>query len=148
MKSALFAAISLMLLLAVGCAHTPGGIAASTVPIDGRDYMVLGPAKATSTAVYLFNFLPVSGSSSLRDAKNAAIRNKGADALIDVTAEAYSQFWIIFSKNTIMVEGTAIRFTDGGRTGAAPRAARSSAARRPPARDRDEPVDEGESVDW
>ena len=112
MKSALFAAISLMLLLAVGCAHTPGGIAASTVPIDGRDYMVLGPAKATSTAVYLFNFLPVSGSSSLRDAKMAAIRSQGADALIDVTAESYSQFWILFSKSTIMVEGTAIRFKD------------------------------------
>ena len=112
MKSALFAALSLLLLFAVGCAHTPGGIAASTMPIDGRKYTVLGPAKATSTAVYLFNFIPVSGSSSLRDAKMAAIRSQGADALIDVTAESYSQFWILFSKSTIMVEGTAIRFKD------------------------------------
>ena len=112
MKSALFAVWSLLLLLAVGCAHTPGGIAPSTVPIEGRKYIELGPAKATSTAVYLFNFIPVSGSSSLRDAKYAAIRSKGADALIDVTAESYSQFWIIFAKSTIMVEGTAIRFKD------------------------------------
>lgn len=102
----------LLLLLASGCAHTPGGIAASTVPIDGRDYIVLGPAKATSTAVYLFSFIPVSGSSSLRDAKMAAIRRQNADALIDVTAESYSQFWILFSKQTIMVEGIAIRFKD------------------------------------
>ena len=148
MKSALFAAISLMLLLAAGCAHTPGGIAPSTVPIDGREYMILGPAKATSTAVYLFNFLPVSGSSSLRDAKNAAIRSKGADALIDVTAESYSQFWIIFSKSTIMVEGTAIRFTDGGRTGDRPRASHPATARRLPADRRLEADDERESVDW
>ena len=146
MKSALFAAISLMLLLAVGCAHTPGGIAASTVPIDGRNYMVLGPAKATSTAVYLFNFLPVSGSSSLRDAKNAAIRSKGADALIDVTAESYSQFWIIFSKSTIMVEGTAIRFTDAGRTSGQRPAGRSSG--RAPAERPREPVNPDESMDW
>ena len=146
MKSALFAAISLMLLLAVGCAHTPGGIAASTVPIDGRDYMILGPAKATSTAVYLFNFLPVSGSSSLRDAKNAAIRSKGADALIDVTAESYSQFWIIFSKSTIMVEGTAIRFTDAGRTSGQRPAGRSSG--RAPAERPREPVNPDESMDW
>ena len=147
MKSALFAAISLMLLLAVGCAHTPGGIAASTVPIDGRNYMVLGPAKATSTAVYLFNFLPVSGSSSLRDAKNAAIRSKGADALIDVTAESYSQFWIIFSKSTIMVEGTAIRFADGGRAGGGQRPAGRASGRAPAERPR-EPANPDESMDW
>lgn len=143
MKAFLFAAISLLLLFAVGCAHTPGGIAASTLPIDGRSYTVLGPAKATSTAVYLFNFIPVSGSSSLRDAKNAAIRSRGADALIDVTAESYSQFWIIFSKSTIMVEGTAIRFMDDG-----PRASRSPSARRPPADRRPEADGETESVDW
>ena len=112
MKAALFAACALLLLFAAGCAHTPGGLAPSTMPIDGRDYVVLGPAKATSSAVYLFNFLPVSGSSSLREAKDAAIRGKGADALIDVTAECYSQFWILFSKSTIMVEGTASRFKD------------------------------------
>lgn len=111
MKALSSVAVSLLLLgLAAGCAHVPGGIAPSTLPIDGRDYQVLGPAKATSSAVYLFGFLPVSGSSSLRDAKEAAIRGKGADALIDVTAEAYSQYWILFSKQTIMVEGTAIRF--------------------------------------
>ena len=51
MKSALFAVCSLVLLFAVGCAHTPGGIAPSTMPIDGRKYVVLGPAKATSSAV-------------------------------------------------------------------------------------------------
>ena len=146
MKSALFAAISLMLLLAAGCAHTPGGIAPSTVPIDGREYMILGPAKATSTAVYLFNFIPVSGSSSLRDAKNAAIRKQNADALIDVTAEAYSQYWIIFSKSTIMVEGTAIRFTDGGRTGGGQRSAGRSG--RAPAERPREPVNPDESMDW
>ena len=112
MRAALLAAIAILLLFAVGCAHTPGGIAASTLPIDGREYILLGPAKATSSAVYLFNFIPVSGSSSLREAKNTAIRSKGADALIDVTAECYSQFWILFSKSTIMVEGTAIRFKD------------------------------------
>lgn len=112
MRIASFAILSLLLWLVAGCAHIPGGIAPSTMPIDGRKYVVLGPAKATSSAVYLFNFIPVSGSSSLREAKIAAIRQQGADALIDVTAESYSQFWIIFSKSTIMVEGTAIRFKD------------------------------------
>lgn len=148
MKATPLIAFLLLLLLAAGCAHTPGGIAASTVPIDGREYMILGPAKATSTAVYLFNFIPVSGSSSLRDAKNAAIRRQNADALIDVTAEAYSQFWIIFSKNTIMVEGTAIRFMDGGRTGGGQRPAGRSGSGRAPAERPREPTDPNESMDW
>jgi hypothetical protein len=112
MKSVRFVVLSLLLLgFAAGCVHIPGGIAPSTMPTEGRKYQVLGPAKATSSAVYLFGFLPVSGSSSLREAKEAAIRRHNADALIDVTAEAYSQYWILFSKQTIMVEGTAIRFT-------------------------------------
>ncbi|MGD9612102.1 MAG: hypothetical protein AB7V22_04285 [Kiritimatiellia bacterium] len=147
MKATLLTVFSLLLLFAAGCAHTPGGIAASTIPIDGREYMILGPAKATSTAVYLFNFIPVSGSSSLRDAKNAAIRSKGADALIDVTAESYSQFWIIFSKSTIMVEGTAIRFTDGGRAGGSQRPASRPSGRAPAERQR-EPANPDESMDW
>jgi hypothetical protein len=101
---------ALLLALVSGCAHTPGGVAASSTPIEGRKYTILGHAKATSNAVYLFGFLPVSGSSSLRDALHAAIRSQNADALIEVTAESYSQFWILFAKQTIMVEGTAIRF--------------------------------------
>ena len=112
MKLVPFVAVSLLLLLVAGCAHIPGGIAPSTVPIDGREYIVLGHAKATSSAVYLFGFIPVSGSSSLRDAKDAAVRSQSADALIDVTAEAYSQNWIIFAKHTNIVEGTGIRFKD------------------------------------
>lgn len=146
MKAATLIASLMLMMIAAGCAHVPGGLAPSTVPIDGREYMILGPAKATSTAVYLFNFLPVSGSSSLRDAKNAAIRKQNADALIDVTAESYSQFWILFSKSTIMVEGTAIRFTDGGRTGG------QRPAGRAPGRASDdrprEPANPDESMDW
>ncbi len=111
MKTFRFLILSVLLLVFVsGCAHTPGGVSASSTPIEGRKYTILGHSKATSSAVYLFGFLPVSGSSSLRDALQAAIRGKGADALIEVTAESYSQFWILFSKQTIMVEGTAIRF--------------------------------------
>jgi len=102
--------LSLLLLLFVsGCAHVPGGIAASTHPIEGS-YRVLGPTHASSHAVYLLGFIPLNGSSSLKEARDEAIRKKAADALIAVTAESYTQYWILFRKETIVVDGIAIRF--------------------------------------
>lgn len=110
MKHIPFILIVLLLLgLAAGCAHVPGGIAASTHPIEGP-YRVLGPAHASSHAVYLFGFIPLNGSSSLKEARDEAMRSKAADALIAVTAESYTQYWILFRKETIVVDGIAIRF--------------------------------------
>jgi hypothetical protein len=93
-----------------GCAHMPGGIAPSTTPIEGREYRVVGRAGATDSHILLFGILPIRGSNSIRDAVNAAIAKYGADALIDVTVESYSQFWLILTRNVIRVEGLAIRF--------------------------------------
>ncbi len=101
--------VLLLLFFVSGCAHVPGGIAASTHPIEGS-YRVLGPTHASSHAVYLLGFIPLSGSSSLKEARDEAIRRKAADALIAVTAESYSQYWILFRKETIVVDGIAIRF--------------------------------------
>ena len=104
-----------LLLLAVivimtGCAHAPGGIAPSTTPINGRDYRVIGKTGATDSHILLFGFLPIRGSNSLRPAINAAKLKCGADALIDVTVESYTQFWLILIRNVIRVEGLGIRF--------------------------------------
>ena len=62
-----------------GCATMPGGVAASSTPLEGRSYQIL---KCT-----------------------------GGDALIEVTVEGYSQYWILFTRDVTRVEGIAIRFT-------------------------------------
>lgn len=97
-------------LVLAGCAHVPGGIADSSTPIDGRQYTRLGYAKGRDSRVLLFGFLPVSGSNSTRAALQDAIRSRGGDAMIEVTVENYSMYWVLFSKVTTYVEGEVIRF--------------------------------------
>lgn len=95
-----------------GCAHMPGGLAASNTPLEGRKYKVLKPTSATNSRVKLFGLIPINGSNSTRDCLEQAIRNGNGDALIDITVDAYSMYFILFSRDVIAVWGTAIRFQD------------------------------------
>ena len=99
-----------VVLLSSGCSHMPGGIASSTTPIDGRDYRVIGPVSTTDSHVLLFGILPIKGSNAIRPAIQKCLAARGADALIEVTVESYTQFWLLFVRNVIKVEGMAIRF--------------------------------------
>lgn len=94
-----------------GCATMPGGVAPSSTPLEGRSYQVLGYTEATDSRICLFGIIPVSGHNSIRDAIRRASRKVGGDALIEVTAEGYSQYWILFSRDVTRVEGIGIRFT-------------------------------------
>jgi hypothetical protein len=108
-------ALAAFLSVVVGCAHTPGGIAPSTTPINGRSYDELGQVTATDSYILLFGILPIKGSNSTSVAVDSAIRKvRGADALINVTVDTYFQWFIILSRQAIEVRGTAIRFTDDG----------------------------------
>lgn len=114
MKNTLFRwifSVSFLFVLA-GCAHTPGGIAPSNIPIEGRKYRVVGSARATDSVVRLFGVIPVSGSNSIRGAMHDCIRSRKGDAMIEITSESYSQFWILFTRNTIVVQGDVIKFED------------------------------------
>jgi len=101
---ALFAAV------ATGCAHYPGEVAASNTPLEGRKDTILGNTQATDTRVCLFGILPISGANSVRTALNKAAEKAGGDALIDITVESYTHYWILFSSDITKVEGIAIRF--------------------------------------
>jgi hypothetical protein len=100
----------LSLVFIAGCAHFPGGIAPSTTPIDGRNYDVLGKVDATDSRVTLFCLIPISGHNSIQGAVDKAKRQLGADALIDVSVEAYGHFWLFWCSSTTEVEGMGIRF--------------------------------------
>ena len=93
-----------------GCAHMPGGVAASTTPLEGRKYTNLGPARQSDSRIALFGILPISGSNTIRGAIRKAVSSRGGDAMINVTVEAYSQYWILFSRDVTAVEGDVIRF--------------------------------------
>jgi len=93
-----------------GCATMPGGIAASSTPLEGRKYTVLQRTSATSNCIRLLGIIPISGSNNTRSAIDKAARYVGGDALIDVTVEGFNQYWILFSRDVTYVEGIGIRF--------------------------------------
>lgn len=96
--------------LVTACAHYPGGIAPSNTPIEGRKYMVLDKAIETDSLIYLLGIIPISDPNDTDDAINEAIRKHNGDALINVTVEGYTQWWILFTRHVTEVKGTVIRF--------------------------------------
>ena len=96
--------------LLAGCACIPGGISASSTPLNNKPYHILGHTSATDSRFLLLGIIPITGSNSTKDALNKAIKRAGADALIDVTVEGYGQWFILFSRVVTKVEGIGIRF--------------------------------------
>ena len=94
-----------------GCAMTPGGVAASSTPLEGREYINLGRAVQTDSRVYLLGFIPVSGANYTRDAIDKAVRSRGGDAMTDITVESFWQWWILWTRVATRVDGNVIRFT-------------------------------------
>lgn len=104
--------IAILAMLALGCARLPCGIAASTTPINGRPYTVMGRAESKDSRVLLLGILPISGANSIRGAIDKAVRSRGGDAMINVTVEYYYSNWILFAKHVTRVDGDVIRFQD------------------------------------
>ena len=94
----------------VGCAHTPHWHSASTIPLAAGGFEVLGPVKGQDCLWLLFGIIPLSNSNETHVAIENAIKAKrGADALINVTADSFRHSYIIVSKACVEVDGTAVR---------------------------------------
>ena len=113
LKLCLLFALSLLL---TGCAHVPGGIAPSNIPINGREYDILGPTHGKNSSFFVLGIIRVGGSCFTKDAILSAKKRKKADALIDITVEHRELYFILFTIKTTTVFGTAIRFKNGTRT--------------------------------
>lgn len=104
--------VAVMTFLLVGCASMPGGIAPSNTPLHAKSYNIIGPTSATDSRFAILGIIPITGSNSTRDAVDKAKENISADALIDITVESYTQFFILFSRTVTRVEADGIRFKD------------------------------------
>lgn len=93
-----------------GCAHYPGGISDATEPLWNKTYEEIGKTEATDTKFSLFGVIPLSSSNTVQRAVDAAKEKIGADALIKVTVESYSQWWLLFSNDSIVVRGVGVKF--------------------------------------
>jgi hypothetical protein len=119
MKRFLRAKVATGILLAVlvvsllgGCVRSPGGVAPSNTPLEGRSYRKVGETGSTDSSIWILGILPVTGSNTIRECLDAAMRKKSADALIDITVESYAQFWFLFIRYVTYVRGVGIQFED------------------------------------
>ncbi|MDF1564446.1 MAG: hypothetical protein P1V51_15485 [Deltaproteobacteria bacterium] len=102
--------LGLALLTLGGCFHSAIGMTPSTKPLAPGGYEELGPAKGVDCLWLLFGVLPVSTGNTLQGATKQAIRDrKGADALIQVTADSFFQHYILVARSCTQVEGIAVR---------------------------------------
>ncbi len=101
---------AILIVVMSGCASWPGGVASSTTPIDGRAYDNLGRVTQTSSRYYLFGWIPITTGNWTRDAIDKAVRQRGGDAMVDVTVDGMWQWWIIVTRMATRVEGNVIRF--------------------------------------
>ncbi len=95
-----------------GCASMPGGIASSNTPLHSRPYTVVGPTSGSDSHYAILGIIPVTSGNSLKAAVAEAKGRVGADALIDITVDSYTQFWILFTRTVTEVDARGIRFKE------------------------------------
>lgn len=98
-----------VLSLLAGCGHISGGVAPSTIPLAPGSYKEIGPVRGEDCVYYLLGLIPLANGNETKDAvANALAEAPGATALVNVTADTYSQSFIIVSRICTQVNGTAV----------------------------------------
>jgi len=98
--------------LLTGCvARHPAGIASSSAPVTPT-YTVLGPVEETDCASWVL-VIPIGVKDPIHEIIDKLVKEKGADALIGVTAE--ERIWAfplpIFGCDCTIVKGIAVKNT-------------------------------------
>ena len=93
----------------IGCAHTSGGIASSTIPLAPDSYRILGRAKGGDCQYKILGLIPVTGGNETHSALDDALTDiPDTTALIQVSSDTYNQYWILWSNHCTQVYGTAV----------------------------------------
>ncbi len=93
----------------IGCAHTSGGIAASNVPLQPDSYRTLGKAKGTDCQYKLLGIIPISSGNETHTALESALTDiPNTTALVQITSDTYSEYWILWSNHCTQVHATAV----------------------------------------
>ena len=109
MRKSLFVVLPLMCLLLSSCGHTTGGVASSTEPLAPGSYKELGWVHGQDCANWLLGFIPLGNGNETKDAVADAMTKKpGASALVNVSADTYYQWFIVFSRACTQVQGVAV----------------------------------------
>ncbi|GFO74394.1 hypothetical protein BPLS_P1084 [Bathymodiolus platifrons methanotrophic gill symbiont] len=93
----------------IACAHTSGGIATSNIPLEPASYRILGQAKGGDCQYKLLGIIPLTGGNETHSALEDALTDiPNTTALVQITSDTYSQYWILWSNTCTQVHGTAV----------------------------------------
>jgi hypothetical protein len=116
MKNLIIMMLATVCVLGVTGCNSVIGITPSTTPITANDtYTKLGYTSGGAVTTSILGLITFGSQNPAKTARDAAIANKGGNALIEVTEE-YNVFNFIgiFQIFTTCVEGTAIKFERRG----------------------------------
>ncbi len=92
------------------CLHGAVTIAPATRPLEQNGYKELGPASGTDCLWSLLGLFPITTGNTLQGALVEAIEDRrGADALVQVTADTFFQHFIIVARSCTQVDGIAVK---------------------------------------
>jgi hypothetical protein len=100
--------VALAFVSSIGCTY-PGGFAPSTIPVSER-YVELGSEEEGSSCGYTFLMLPLTSPNSVPDIIEEMIKNKGGDALVNVSSDSSSTFFLLGFANCVNIRGTVVQF--------------------------------------
>jgi len=113
----MFRTFALGLVFLASCAHQTGGVAPSNVPLAPGTYRVLGDTFGRDCVFFLFGLIPLTGGNTTQEAVNRAIAHSpGADALIDISADTYTQWWIVLTNTCTVIRATGVAFDSEGQS--------------------------------
>ncbi|NOR80707.1 MAG: hypothetical protein GQ529_07730 [Methyloprofundus sp.] len=93
----------------IGCSHVSGGIAPSNIPLEPGSYRILGKAVGGDCQYQLLGLIPISGGNETHSALEDALTDiPNTTALVQITSDTYSQYWILWSNTCTQVHGTAV----------------------------------------
>jgi hypothetical protein len=103
-------AVCALLALSLAACSTPGAIAPSTIPVPGK-YVQLGGAEEASSCGLMLLVVPVKRPQPVADLIDDMIKNKGGDALIEVSSQSYFSTFLLFTHTCVEVRGKVVKFS-------------------------------------
>ena len=95
-----------------GCSTTPVCLTSAITPLDGKTIDVnLGKTKGSDTAYSVLGLFMI-GRPDIGTAVNDALNSSGGDTLINVHCYESYYYFILFSANTVVVQGDAVKLSN------------------------------------
>lgn len=100
--------LGLALLFPVACT-SPGAIAPATIPVPGK-YVALGGIETGSSCGMMILVVPVKHPKPLADLIDEMIKEKGGDALIEVSSQSSFFTTLLYTQSCLEVRGKVVKF--------------------------------------